>query len=150
MQGEGELRWPDGRLYQGSFRQNVQFGYGRSESPGVGGSVYEGSWKDGKMCGYGVLKYANGDIYEGTFRDGQPSGHGTLKRGHFLTSAASLYVGQWENGQKSGYGVMDDIVTGEKYMGMWLADAKHGQAVLVTIDGVIEQYKNYRLIMHHF
>ena len=143
MQGEGELRWPDGRHYQGSFRQNVQFGYGRSESPGVGGSVYEGSWKDGKMCGYGVLKYANGDFYEGTFRDGQPSGHGTLKRGHFLTSAASLYVGQWEGGQKSGYGVMDDIVTGEKYMGMWLADAKHGQAVLVTIDGVMNLSKKY-------
>ena len=88
------------------------------------------------MFGYGVLKYANGDIYEGDFRDGQPSGHGTIKRGHFLTSAASLYVGQWDNGMKSGYGVMDDIVTGEKYMGMWQADAKHGQAVLVTIDGL--------------
>lgn len=31
---------------------------------------------------------------------------------------------------------MDDIVTGEKYMGMWQTDAKHGQAILVTLDGL--------------
>jgi len=45
-------------------------------------------------------------------------------------------VGQWEAGQKHGYGVMDDIVTGEKYMGLWQGDARHGQAVLVTLDGL--------------
>ena len=77
------------------------------------------------------FRYANGDVYEGNFQDGQPHGHGTLKRGHFLTSAAHVYVGQ-----KCGYGVMDDIVTGEKYMGMWQSDARHGQAVLVTLDGL--------------
>jgi len=136
MQGEGELRWPDGRVYKGNFRQNLQFGYGISETPGPNGSYYEGSWKDGKMCGYGTLRYANGDVYEGYFQDNQPHGHGTLKRGHFLTSAAHVYVGQWESGQKHGYGVMDDIVAGEKYMGMWQEDAKHGSAVLVTLDGL--------------
>lgn len=136
MHGEGELHWPDGRVYRGSFRQNQQYGFGSSESFGPNGTTYEGSWKDGKMNGYGILKYANGDVYEGNFQDGQPHGHGTLKRGHFLTSAAHVYVGQWESGQKNGYGVMDDIVTGEKYMGMWQADARHGQAVLVTLDGL--------------
>ena len=85
---------------------------------------------------YFVNRYANGDVYEGNFQDGQPHGHGTLKRGHFLTSAASVYVGQWEAGQKHGYGVQDDIVTGEKYMGLWQGDSKHGQAVLVTLDGL--------------
>ena len=155
MHGEGELHWPDGRVYRGSFRQNQQYGFGSSVSLGANGSTYEGSWKDGKMNGYGILKYlnqnvpsldylsklisfryANGDVYEGNFQDGQPHGHGTLKRGHFLTSAAHVYVGQWEAGQKNGYGVMDDIVTGEKYMGMWQADNRHGQAVLVTLDGL--------------
>lgn len=57
MHGEGELQWPDGRIYRGSFRQNQQYGYGCSESPGVNGTAYEGSWKDGKMNGYGILKY---------------------------------------------------------------------------------------------
>ena len=59
MQGEGELRWPDGRVYKGNFRQNLQFGYGISETPGPNGSYYEGSWKDGKMCGYGTLRYTS-------------------------------------------------------------------------------------------
>ena len=58
MHGEGQLTWPDGRIYRGSFRQNHQCGYGSSESPGPSGSVYEGSWKDGKMNGYGILKYS--------------------------------------------------------------------------------------------
>ena len=56
MQGEGELRWPDGRMYRGSFRQNLQYGFGYSESPGPNGTAYDGNWKDGKMNGYGVLK----------------------------------------------------------------------------------------------
>ena len=28
------------------------------------------------------------------------------------------------------------FVSGEKYMGMWMGDAKHGSAVLVTLDGL--------------
>lgn len=57
MHGEGELHWPDGRVYRGSFRQNQQYGFGSSESFGPNGTTYEGSWKDGKMNGYGILKY---------------------------------------------------------------------------------------------
>ena len=136
MHGVGELRWPDGRVYNGNLRQNMQYGYGVSETPGPSGTYYEGNWKDGKMAGYGTLRYsfrlnshsslsrignllsttssryANNDVYEGYFQDNQPHGHGTLKRGHFLTSAADVYVGQWDSGQKHGYGVMDDIVAG--------------------------------------
>ena len=54
MHGEGELQWPDGKVYHGSFRQNQQYGYGIQAEPN--GTVYEGEWKDGKMNGYGVLK----------------------------------------------------------------------------------------------
>ena len=57
MHGEGQLTWPDGKLYKGQFRQNLQYGYGIQESVGPNGSSYEGSWKDGKMNGYGILKF---------------------------------------------------------------------------------------------
>lgn len=56
MHGEGELLWPDGKIYQGSFRQNQQYGYGVQASPEPNGTIYEGEWKDGKMNGNGVLK----------------------------------------------------------------------------------------------
>ena len=62
MHGEGELHWPDGRVYRGSFRQNQQYGFGSSVSLGANGSTYEGSWKDGKMNGYGILKYLNQNL----------------------------------------------------------------------------------------
>lgn len=56
MHGQGELIWPDGRVYTGHFRQNLQYGFGILKVPGANGSTYEGNWKDGKMNGYGVLK----------------------------------------------------------------------------------------------
>lgn len=56
MHGVGELRWPDGRVYNGNLRQNMQYGYGVSETPGPNSTYYEGNWKDGKMSGYGTLK----------------------------------------------------------------------------------------------
>lgn len=98
--------------------------------------VYEGLWKDNQQNGFGILKYCNGDIYKGCFKDGLPHGHGSLKHGSFIASAASIYIGDWVLGCKSGYGVMDDIVTGEKYLGTWSDNKKHGNGLIVTSDGI--------------
>ena len=140
MHGEGELHWPDGRLYRGSFRQNQQLirlrmlGIARIQRKHLRGQLER--WQNErirnsqvqKCCVFflyfnifyftishprGLNRYASGDVYEGNFQDGQPHGHGTLKRGHFLTSAAHVYVGQSDSGQKNGYRVMDDIVIGK-------------------------------------
>ena len=37
---------------------------------------------------------------------------------------------------KCGYGVLDDIIVGEKFMGMWNNDMKNGPGCVVTLDGV--------------
>ena len=50
-QGKGRLRYPDGR-------------------------IYDGEWKDGDICGEGTLHYANGWTYEGEFLSGFKHGHG--------------------------------------------------------------------------
>lgn len=99
-------------------------------------SVYEGQWKDNLQNGYGIYKYANGDVYKGYFKDGMPHGHGSLKQGHFMASAASVFIGDWVYGNKNGYGVLDDIVTGEKYLGNWNDNKKHGNGIIVTSDGI--------------
>ncbi|KAF5273636.1 hypothetical protein FQR65_LT04636 [Abscondita terminalis] len=134
MHGSGKLEWNDGRIYIGQFSNNQIHGFGRMEIPNTG--VYEGLWKDNQQNGFGILKYCNGDIYKGCFKDGFPHGHGSLKHGSFIASAASIYIGDWVLGCKSGYGVMDDIVTGEKYLGTWSDNKKHGNGLIVTSDGV--------------
>ncbi|XP_046991299.1 alsin [Schistocerca americana] len=134
MQGSGKLVWPDGKTYVGQFQNNLQHGFGKLDIPAV--SNYEGEWKDGLQNGYGVMRYACGDLYEGCFKDGVPSGHGVHKQGHFMASVASVYIGEWVSGVKQGYGVMDDIVTGEKYLGTWNNNMKHGCGLIVTLDGI--------------
>lgn len=98
--------------------------------------MYEGQWKDNLQNGVGILNYSNGDMYKGSFKDGLPHGHGVLRKGNFNTSTASIYIGEWHSGGKSGYGVMDDIMAGEKYLGNWSDNKKHGNGVIVTSEGV--------------
>ncbi|XP_053601493.1 alsin isoform X2 [Plodia interpunctella] len=99
-------------------------------------SIYEGQWKDNLQNGYGVLKYTTGDIYEGYFKDGLCHGHGIKKQGDFTSSTATIYTGEWTSGVRQGYGVMDDIGKGEKYLGNWSDNKRHGCGLIVTLDGI--------------
>ncbi|XP_049870567.1 alsin [Pectinophora gossypiella] len=134
VHGHGKVEWPDGKLYVGQFQLNTLCGHGKMEIPSVG--THEGQWKDNLQNGYGVMKYTNGDIYEGYFKDGQPHGHGIKKQGDFTSSSATIYTGEWVNGVRQGYGVMDDIGKGEKYLGNWSDNKKHGCGLIVTLDGI--------------
>ncbi|XP_063838973.1 alsin [Ostrinia nubilalis] len=134
IHGSGKVEWPDGKLYVGQFQMNSLCGHGKMEMPSQG--IYEGQWKDNLQNGYGVMRYTNGDIYEGYFKDGQPHGHGIKKQGDFTSSSATIYTGEWVNGAKQGYGVMDDIGKGEKYLGNWSDNKKHGCGLIVTLDGI--------------
>ncbi|CAH2104972.1 unnamed protein product [Euphydryas editha] len=134
VHGSGKIEWPDGKFYVGQFQLNALCGHGKMEIPGVG--LYEGEWKENLQNGYGVLKYTSGDIYEGYFKDGHPHGHGIKKQGDFTSSTATIYTGEWVVGVKHGYGVMDDIGKGEKYLGNWSDNKKHGCGLIVTLDGI--------------
>jgi amyotrophic lateral sclerosis 2 protein len=99
-------------------------------------TVFDGQWKCDKFEGHGTIIYASGDVYKGSVKEGKPHGQGVLKQGKFMGSGASVYVGEWSLGFRNGYGVLDDIVAGEKYMGMWCNDMKSGSGCVVTLDGV--------------
>ena len=75
-------------------------------------------------------------MYEGSLVDGLPHGHGVRKEGKFMGRGASVYIGEWEKGLRHGYGVLDDIMTGEKYMGMWAGGARNGKGCVVNSDGI--------------
>ena len=134
LHGQGKLTWPGGRSYFGQFRQNQKHGMGKICFSN--GDVYDGQWSGDKFEGRGKICFSNGDVYRGTVKDGKPHGHGMLKQGRFMGSGASVYNGEWSLGVKCGYGVMDDIISGEKYMGMWNNDMKNGPGCAVTLDGV--------------
>ncbi|XP_071103612.1 alsin-like isoform X2 [Haliotis cracherodii] len=138
LHGYGELKWNDGKTYIGMFKQGLQHGHGVLTIPKGSTSTVcmEGEWKDGKLNGYGSTRYSNGDCYEGYFKDGQRFGHGTYRQGRHMSSNASIHIGEWLADKRHGYGVQDDILRGEKYMGIWNDDARHGKGIVVTLDGM--------------
>ncbi|XP_037136637.1 alsin-like isoform X2 [Syngnathus acus] len=139
VHGRGTMRWPDGRTYTGNFTNGLEDGFGECMIPDKllnKAGCYQGHWRDGKIHGFGVYRYANGEVYEGCFNDGQRHGYGMLRSGKMDKTSSGVFIGQWVCDKRTGYGVYDDITRGEKYMGMWLDDERHGSAVVVTQYGV--------------
>ncbi|XP_041637489.1 alsin isoform X2 [Cheilinus undulatus] len=137
--GRGVLKWPDGRIYTGSFKNGLEDGYGEFVAPNKmlnKNDHYQGHWKDGKMHGLGTYRYASGEVYDGSFQDSMRHGHGMLRSGKLNTSSPSVFIGQWLQDKKTGYGVFDDITKGEKYMGMWQEHQRQGIGVVVTQFGL--------------
>uniref|UniRef100_A0A2K5I9D5 VPS9 domain-containing protein n=1 Tax=Colobus angolensis palliatus TaxID=336983 RepID=A0A2K5I9D5_COLAP len=137
--GRGVLKWPDGKMYSGMFRNGLEDGYGEYRIPNKAINKedhYVGHWKEGKMCGQGVYSYASGEVFEGCFQDNMRHGHGLLRSGKLTSSSPSMFIGQWVTDKKAGYGVFDDITRGEKYMGMWQDDVCQGNGVVVTQFGL--------------
>ncbi|CAI9597432.1 unnamed protein product [Staurois parvus] len=140
--GRGVLKWPDGRVYDGEFRNGLEDGFGKYIIPKKSlkkEDCYLGHWKDGKMCGQGTFCYANGEVYEGCFQDNNRHGHGLLRSGKLTSSSPSMFIGQWVMDKKTGYGVFDDITRGEKYMGMWQDDLRQGNGLVVTQFGLYHE-----------
>ncbi|CAL8291222.1 unnamed protein product [Lota lota] len=148
--GRGVLKWPDGRVYTGSFKMGLEDGYGEFMAPNktLGQSdQYQGHWKEGKMHGSGIYRYSSGELYEGLFRDGVRHGHGMLRSGKLNSSSPSVFIGQWANDRKTGYGVFDDITMGEKYMGVWQENQRQGPGVIVTQFGLYYEgaFKDHKM-----
>ncbi|XP_039613756.1 alsin [Polypterus senegalus] len=137
--GRGVLKWPDGRVYSGTFKNGLEDGFGDLIVPNktlIKDDHYRGQWRDGKMHGYGIYKYSTGEVYEGSFQENMRHGHGILRSGKLTSSSPSMFIGQWVQDKKTGYGVFDDITRGEKYMGTWQEDVRHGIGVVVTQFGL--------------
>ncbi|CAD7080330.1 unnamed protein product [Hermetia illucens] len=127
MHGVCHLEFPDGKVYFGEMRHGDIEGFGKMLLPSVG--MYEGSFRGGKFHGYGIYEMRDNEIYEGNFRDGLFEGHGTL-RGNTYT-----YVGQFAKNAKHGYGILDDAMSGDKYMGMFVDNKRSGPGICITMNG---------------
>ncbi|XDV30754.1 hypothetical protein PO909_033601 [Leuciscus waleckii] len=138
--GKGILKWPDGTVYCGTFKNGLEDGFGDYMMPNTTLNKferYQGHWKEGKIHGFGTYWHASGEVYEGSFRENMRHGHGMLRSGKLASpSSSSVFVGQWVQGKRTGYGVCDDFSRGEKYMGIWLDDQRHGDGVVITQFGL--------------
>lgn len=64
------MRYSNGNVYQGEYKQNKRHGHGRYTY--ADGSYYEGEWFNHKKHGIGKEVSVNGIITEGEWKDGEP------------------------------------------------------------------------------
>ena len=60
MSGYGVMKWPDGKVYEGEFMNDLKHGKGRLVTQD--GKVYEGTWVAGK---FGNLDTNDGEQNQG-------------------------------------------------------------------------------------
>ena len=85
------LKYKSGKIYQGEVDDT-----GKPSGRGVmcypDGRRYEGDFRDGAASGKGSLLFANGNFYRGEFQQGKM--HGT---GRMTYYDGTEYTGQWAN-----------------------------------------------------
>lgn len=68
MHGKGKFLWPDGKFYEGEYKNDKKDGYGKYFWDG---KSYEGTWLNGKQNGYGSIYINNELILKGFWRYGK-------------------------------------------------------------------------------
>ncbi|XP_061401288.1 alsin homolog [Musca vetustissima] len=127
MHGKCRLQFPSGKLYAGDIIHGVIEGFGRMFLPKIG--LYKGNFKNGKFWGHGTLIMNEKEIYDGNFRNGFFHGHGHLQH------PECVYIGEFEDNVKCGYGVMHQLMSGEKYLGMFADNKRIGSGICITASG---------------
>lgn len=77
-QGQGSMKWSDGRQYKGLWRLGQMEGQGEFSWPD--GRTYQGTMANSFMHGLGTLAWGDGRKYTGQFRFNEMVGPGTLLR----------------------------------------------------------------------
>lgn len=143
----GELKYPNGCVYDGEFNDGKRNGFGKLVFKD-GGFAF-GSWEHDKPQPSWEWKilYPNKDQYFGTILvDKKPredlemkcflrNGNGEF---HYVLQKVK-YFGGWLNDKREGYGVCLFGKSGEKYYGEWKDDLFNGFGTLVYRDGTVYQ-----------
>jgi|TARA_B110001450_G_C17265127_1_gene337134 hypothetical protein len=69
MHGEGVYKWPNGRMYKGSYVNDKKEGYGIYVYPD--GRQYAGNWEKGVQHGEGNFTSPSGVTRKGTWKEGK-------------------------------------------------------------------------------
>ena len=96
-----------------SFVQDGEFAYTWPD-----GRHYDGYWKDGKFHGLGVHTWPNGGKYVGQYKFGLKHGYGV-----YIWADGSKYEGQFAHGKRHGKGVQMSANGTIYHDGIWKDDA---------------------------
>ena len=96
------------------------------------GALYDGEWRENIQNGYGIFRWADGSIYEGSWRDGKR--HGTS--GILIASDGFRYEGAWVNNAMEGRGVAT-YPKGQIYDGTWVAGKREGRGTIRFTNGAV-------------
>ena len=70
MNGFGKFEWPDGRKYEGNYKNDKKEGYGVFSWPD--GRIYKGNWKNGRQEGEGEFYNPKNDTWKkGIWKEGK-------------------------------------------------------------------------------
>jgi hypothetical protein len=100
LTGHHTKQWQGGGTYEGQVKDGTREGDGRMKWPN--GKSYAGTWEHGRPHGHGLL-HAPGErgwTYNGQFKDGQRHGLGRCES----LSRRIWYDGEWSGGVQSGLG----------------------------------------------
>lgn len=111
------LRSDDGKKfwYLGQKNGEKAEGYGVALWPN--GSVYQGTWKDNKRHGKGIHTWKDGERYEGEFADDRREG-----LGNYYWPNGEVYSGEWKNDRRNGFGKITDAKGRVIFDGVWVND----------------------------
>ncbi len=90
LTGNADIRFSDGRVYQGHFKKGLMDGKGSLKFPN--GDSYTGKMKKGDIHGKGTFLYQDGRSYRGSLVKGKKQG-----RGEFLYPDLTRYKGGFKN-----------------------------------------------------
>ena len=138
MNGQGTYTYGDGSRYVGEFRDDKRHGQGVFSY--FSGDRYEGDWVEDKRHGQGTLTFHNDDVYVGRY--GRRSHFATAARRRVRAGALRFVQGRDRNDwrrEAGGGSFVDDFMDGHgeytyadgnKYIGDWKGDLKHGYGAL--------------------
>ena len=91
--GHGQMRYPNGDLYTGQWRDDERTGLGEyrfgPQSPWAG-DRYNGHWRANRFHGQGRYTWAMGDAYDGPWQAGQQMGPATAAQARRQAYVAAL------------------------------------------------------------
>ena len=75
MHGQGVFTWPDGRIYEGDYKNNLKWGQGKFSWPDKNDRlkvrIYEGNWEMNLQHGIGYYTNVNNEKRKGRWVMGQ-------------------------------------------------------------------------------
>ncbi|CBZ27962.1 conserved hypothetical protein [Leishmania mexicana MHOM/GT/2001/U1103] len=123
--GRGKLRKVDGEVYDGDWAFDQRHGNAKIMYPN--GSLFKGSMEHDQRNGEGIMRFANGDEFFGTFKKDRIDGHGTMRYRN-----GDVYEGSWRDQLRHGQGKYTLKRTGATMHGEFQSGLIHGEGTVIV------------------